>query len=1530
MKWRIALIFILIILLSGAGIFLVRRGSLFVRDTITETREKAEQLDPAAYFTGLKERAADGVHQFQNRDFSFDLFDRVDFSGLGEKYFHKPLEEKQQELVDRLEEEYGLQFVFSEVEFWPLNQLTFKEVTISGQEADFRAATVEVNYRLLDILRAPEDWLAGITSVYLGQPELEITAEGSSGIEEPVPGEKSGVETFFDFLEIERGDFLYSLQQLDIYLHDGLIEYYDTGSDTRLCLAGIDGLLELASGREHRLTLQTDLEVSELAGKEHYIEQLQLDDVYLDLALNNREWQGDVVVDSFDPGLIVDTSLQNMLEEELQLDIDNLYGRTRAVVNMRGRETEINEVRAQLDLEGTGFSIGQQALSSPQAVTDLQGRVFFDLGAEKIFAEDMKFSLAGSRYQFSGVVEELFAPEPEIGGSLQTDNFRAGALKLEEMQLQGSGEFELMVGGNLTSPRLRLDGFFPLLEVEDQEFRFLEMNARYDRGLIFIDHFEGNRGYDNQIELTGMIDSSDWKYSLNVSGRKLGPELLVGLERFGGPTVPEELTGRLGGDFLVSGQGITAENVNIRGEVSIDEVTYAEYPPASVQAEIWLAGDRLYLGEGFLQTEPGEIDFAGEINLSEKDLDIQLEGRKLVLPFLLETAASLTEAEMPFEREEVKGLVAVSGHLGGTPDKPRLEISTSIEEGNYQQLKTEMVEFDLVFERDLLRFSNLLVRSGEIAVRGDGRLNLAADSPEVEAQLALEELSVAGVNEIIADQFADSGVQLPLRGQLVSSLEIGGTIASPEIRGELTSQAMELIYEEHSYQLSEVKGVFSWQSQQPLQVEELSLEKGDSRFVIQGQYSEEQLDLSYRLQDMELALLEPLLSLTGTVSVSGGISGSLSGPVITAELNAGRVGYQNYVVEDIFGSLEYRDDVLEVKSMEGFFGQSLYRTRGSIYSLTEDPELNVEVTTTEGDLNYFAELLNADLFLENSGEQFSFAGGARLRGPLLSPQANIELRGFSPRTAEPRFMIRGQVAEEIDLYFYLRELVFRREVGPEAQPMELAGRADIAGNVGGSFAEVDLAVDTEITDLSLGQYQIPLITGKINLGAGRELLLEQEIIFSEDNIISVGGRSTLNNDPKVDIDVNVEHFPLEFLAREMDAVALEGFLQGDVTIGGTLEEPEMGGSLYVYGQELETVLPETITTMEGDLVFSGQEVELADFYALYAGEKIDLAGKVNLLQPDDFWQLSLGGDNLLFDRGPYSGRFDAQLEVTGPFYSPLFAGEALVYDFVAQTPLDDWDPLEGESPFSPRAELVLHPGEDVYFRSDDRINILVERGRLTLYYDEEVALDGELRSEEGTFVYYNNKFELERATALFHRHQGHMPRVSVNAYTMVESTRINTLVTGTAENMVISFDSMPPLEENEIYSLLARRGGLGEIVYGEDATLVSAARQEFMRFLQETFQLEFVEGWSARVRDFLELDTFVIDTYDFGLDERIQVEMGKEFTNRLYLEYSSSITPDYRDDEFSFKYRLGENTFLDGTWRVDDDYRISLETIMGF
>jgi outer membrane protein insertion porin family len=354
----------------------------------------------------------------------------------------------------------------------------------------------------------------------------------------------------------------------------------------------------------------------------------------------------------------------------------------------------------------------------------------------------------------------------------------------------------------------------------------------------------------------------------------------------------------------------------------------------------------------------------------------------------------------------------------------------------------------------------------------------------------------------------------------------------------------------------------------------------------------------------------------------------------------------------------------------------------------------------------------------------------------------------------------------------------------------------------------------------------------------------------------------------------------------------------DATLGGTLEHPDLEGKVSVREGRLRLIgYPQSLESIDADAVLSGQTLTLSSFHAFQGGGEISATGRIefNGVVPAAIKAEFTGANvNARFPegfKGTYEGRIaidgtpkratiSGRVEVVRGLYSKdfdvgLFGGTHREFDAAA------------ESPFPRNLFLdvdIVAPG-NVWLRNDVA----------TVEAEGQVHLGGELARPEvtghfnllpgGTVRYRDVDYRIEYGTVDLTDPKRINPYLEFRGRTKVAEYEISLRIEGTLDKFDYELTSTPPLDSQDIISLLVTGRTLETLSGSASAAAIPGdmAAYYFAGLLNTTF--------GKQIQSSLGIDQLAItpQLLKGESDPTARVTVGKQVSDSVKIAFSQDI-----------------------------------------
>lgn len=352
----------------------------------------------------------------------------------------------------------------------------------------------------------------------------------------------------------------------------------------------------------------------------------------------------------------------------------------------------------------------------------------------------------------------------------------------------------------------------------------------------------------------------------------------------------------------------------------------------------------------------------------------------------------------------------------------------------------------------------------------------------------------------------------------------------------------------------------------------------------------------------------------------------------------------------------------------------------------------------------------------------------------------------------------------------------------------------------------------------------------LRLTAGPNLDFEAEFIFTR-NVLNIprlawrtpGGElvaygtvpfsSAGERLPDFDVSLRARSVSLAFVAAWLsDAEIEDGLLDADLHLAHRRGVFLPEGSIHIRAARLKGT-PAGLDLKDISLraVAERNVVRIAEGRALTKKGEVGISGSLNAHGPD----LALTAARLAFRvPGDVAGLVNGNLSLGGRWKALTVKGDIGVSeaDYIPAKKKKKKDAKEEKKapapPSSPGAlamDLRMHFDRNVWYK--DGSNYIELKGdlRVRKQRQESAALSGRVETLRGQYGLYGRTFVIQSGRAIFHGETPIDPALAVRALYLEENsgTKVFLDVGGTASRPTLTLSSLPPLEEQDILSLLA-------------------------------------------------------------------------------------------------------------------------------
>ncbi len=1474
------------------------------------------------------------------------------------------------QLVNYLEDNYQIVIEVGETSFWPINQMILKNAKISSTKSKFSISVPELSiyydfFAFLSTARNPGN---AIDFISFNKPVIKII-----GTEKKTDSDKSSdldEATIRDSIfEVLNG--LYATAPFQIKVDDGDLIY--TNSNNNIQLKRLNLLFKVISEDESRLQLDTAAYTDKLIRDKYGINLLSFENLKLVMSLSGDSWQGNLETDYIEIPKLSEHIEKN---EDTIVNYSDVKGLIKSKIFFSGEGLTLAEYNGVFSVKnGQGefniqnspgeipvnpiYSLKDQKLS----FRDFNGQIQYDSSNDMIFAEEIEFELNQNLFRLNGRLEVLPNDQLDVFAHLRTNQLDLTKFDFlpENLDIEGLMVMDYTVEGLLSNLNMNLDLSLLDGEVNNLKIENMVSSLRYYQGNTYLDQLNFVLNETNQFTMNGVL-KNDKEYSFDLEGRDLDIGLLNQFDYFSESFGDKysDIRGLVNLTANVTGKNLKMENLNAAGQIEIVEPAIylsnidkeetgiegeltnvkeegkfikKEVKLSRISSEFYLSEEKLFLHQGMVTSDLGELAISGEIGFNDQDVNLKIDSDYLNIGELL--AYFGNEKLNRVAINDITGELSLDGNIQGKMNSPLFTAKIFSNEGSLNGYRYNDFTANLNYYNRELAINNLNLNYQQAVIRGQALLDLRSDQPTLNGDLTTDGSSYELISAVLKQENITEK-SLPFYGNVDLMLSFEGSFANPTIALQARSTDTNIMFNNNQISIDLLELDMDGGTE-GFYIDELSLTKGEASIKADGIVSQKLLDLRYQVDNLSFQyILEEInnTQVDGLMELTGSISGTLESPLVNGEIIVNNMEYNQNSIGSLNGDLLYFGEQLKLDGLSWKNEQGEYIIDGEIDNILLQPNLNLALSTEKGYLQDFA-FFNEEIegyALYN----YNFRGEALVKGPINDIYTGLDFKMINSDNPSDTIQIVGGIGQQIDLSIQGNGVTIDKFLSNYTDT-SIVGEVEFNGEISGKFDTFELLLDTKMSNVVLGEVFVKDIQGKIEIKEGNIVTFDQEILFSSNSSSNIRGSLPFKEGlDGLNLSLNLKRFPLQLLSVYSKLwTDISGIISGNIELSGGLNNPTLAGELNINNTGFDLGLADKFSNITGDAILNGQQIMLKSISGRHGEGDFLITGLLKPFDENENIDLVLQGKDLPFDYGSFKGQFDPDLTITGSFKEPFIKAELLTHNLDVRMPFE-W-PGSTTAGSNLKFDLTLLPGKDVYLLNKN-INILVQDGSLNISnLDNQVVFSGELTSRQGVFDFYNNRFIMEEGTALFERsfdeNNAYIPTVDVSAWTNIGGTKVEVMLTGKANQMVTTFNSSPPLSQDEILTLLTSRGGLGDFTAGD---IGDAVQSELYRMLYSQLQLDFVQNIQDKIKNIFALDRLEVDTYNLGWNDQLSIYIGKYLNQHLYLEYTDVIVTGNDDllsdnqGELSLQYILNDNITIESSWQGEDNYSISLETNFKF
>ncbi len=653
------------------------------------------------------------------------------------------------------------------------------------------------------------------------------------------------------------------------------------------------------------------------------------------------------------------------------------------------------------------------------------------------------------------------------------------------------------------------------------------------------------------------------------------------------------------------------------------------------------------------------------------------------------------------------------------------------------------------------------------AIRISGRTALAKNYPTT-ADASIQNLSLSKTLQITGE------TQYPVSGNFSANAHVSGTLKSPNANLSFTLSRAS-VYQEP---INRLQGTIDY-SDTRVQIPSVSLDVPAGNVTLSGSFSHPAnnfnagaLDLKVNSTPIQLAKIRHLEqqepSFTGTLTFAANLAASLR------DHNGNReVRFSNLDANVTASALRLNDkDLGQATFIAGTTGESLnYRFDSDI----AQSQIHAQgVSQLSGDYVTRADLTFSNIRYSNIQPFISTeAGPEQLFDASLAGQASVN----------------GPLLKVDDLAARLQLNQLNVQTHPKASPTG-----------GPALRTVDL------------QNQGPIV---VTLDHGTVRVQQLKISGPDTNITASGGINLKNgNNPLgLTLAANLNLAILQDIDREFYS---SGLVAVDATVRGSFSKPLVNGQVVLKGANVNyTQSPNGLSNANGTILLNGTSATIQTLTAESGGGKIALTGFVAFGGPVMSYNLRAGANRV---RVRYSGIdvvSNSTITLIGNANRSLLGGTVTLQRIAYNSTSDVGSILSSAStpPSAPSNPSSLLAGMRLNIHiltAPDLQVVSTFTDKLEIFADMTVrgtaanpGILGRVHITNGQLVFFGNTYTVDTGGINFYNPNSIEPIIDISLETIAQGVDVIIGVSGSMDDLKLSYRSDPPLTFEQIVQLLA-------------------------------------------------------------------------------------------------------------------------------
>jgi translocation and assembly module TamB len=339
------------------------------------------------------------------------------------------------------------------------------------------------------------------------------------------------------------------------------------------------------------------------------------------------------------------------------------------------------------------------------------------------------------------------------------------------------------------------------------------------------------------------------------------------------------------------------------------------------------------------------------------------------------------------------------------------------------------------------------------------------------------------------------------------------------------------------------------------------------------------------------------------------------------------------------------------------------------------------------------------------------------------------------------------------------------------------------------------------------------ITAALNRGT---VTIQNFRLTGRDATLSVSGTAALTGAQALGLQVN-GNVNLEMLEALSPEIYSSGAITLNAAIAGTAANPDVTGRLQLQKASFNMLeLPNGLSNATGTVAFTGTEAYIQNITGESGGGKVTLSGTVGYGGPQMQFHVQAAADGVHIQYpDTITTQLNANLILNGTSTSSLVTGRVSIVDVALHSGADIGNVLTAAAspPSTPtgtggplagmRFDVRVATAPDAQFRTTLTQNLQADAHLTLLGTPDNPGMLGRVTITEGDVVFFGSKYTIDEGTITFSDASKINPVLNIDLETTVQGVDVALTVSGPMNKMKLSYRSDPPLQFQQIVSLLA-------------------------------------------------------------------------------------------------------------------------------